>query len=127
MLLRVFTFLFEFVMGRQEPVFRDQIYEPVGAVLIISTILLTLFFYYLVNGLRARFGKTSHWGTVMACDAVFNVIAVLWISFRSVTTQPAAIPVVFLSLLDGFYAAMAFIIASLVFKWGSPNARRTPF
>ena len=75
-----FTTIYELLHGKQEPVFREQIYAPVGVILVISTLLLCALYYYFLNGLRARFNKRTHWSIALVCNVLLNATAVVWVS-----------------------------------------------
>jgi hypothetical protein len=121
-----FTALYELLHGNQDPVFREQIYVPVGIILVISTLLICVLYYYFLNGLRAKFNKKGHWIVALVCNAVLNIVSVLWVSTWQTDTQNIGTAILILCLINALYAAIAFTIASLIFKWGSPHASYTP-
>jgi hypothetical protein len=128
MLPKILVFCYELLHGTQDPVFRDQIYEPAGIALLISTVLLVFCYYYGINGLRARFSRTwPHWSGFLILNAIVNVGSILWIASRAEGIKVFGMPTLLLCFINAVYAALGFFIASAVFKWGSPNARRTPF
>jgi hypothetical protein len=126
MFLNAFTIIYELLHGKQEPIFREQIYAPVGVILVISTLAICALYYYFVNGLRARFNKRWHWALTLVCNVLLNAAAVVWVSMGQAETGDIETAILVLCLINGLYAAIAFILASFIFKWVSPHANCTP-
>jgi peptidoglycan biosynthesis protein MviN/MurJ (putative lipid II flippase) len=123
---RAITTAYEFLHGKQDAVFRDEIYVPVGTILVISTIVLCVLYYYFLNGLRARFNRTRHWALTLLLNVVLNTVAVAWISYGLSDDANFETAVLILCLVDALYAALAFTVASFALKWLSPHASCTP-
>jgi hypothetical protein len=123
---KAFTMAYELLHGKQDAIFRDEIYVPVGTILVISTLVLCALYYYFLNGLRARFNRTGHWATTLLLNVLLNIVAVVWVSYGLSDDANFGTAVLILCLIDGLYAAIAFTLASLAFKWLSPHARYTP-
>ena len=117
---------YEALHGKQEAIFRDEIYVPVGTILVISTLVLCALYYYFLNGLRARFNTRGHWAATLLLNVLLNFAAVLWISSGLSDDANFGTAVLVLCLINALYAALAFTAASFAFKWLSPHARYTP-
>lgn len=128
MIPQILLSCYELLHGQQDPVFRDKIYEPVGIVLLVSTVVLSFFYYYGLNGVSAKYGRTwPHWGGVLIANAVLNLASVFLICYRAEMPDGLGTATLLLGVINAVYAAVGFFLASLVLKWGSPNARCTPF
>ena len=120
-----FTKMYELFLGQQDPVFREQIYATVGIILVISTLLMCVLYYYFLNGLRARFNRRGHWIVALVCNVLLNIASVVWVSIWQTDAGDIGTAILLLCLINALYAAIAFIVASLLFKWGSPHASYT--
>jgi hypothetical protein len=123
-----FISMFELLHGGQSnPAFRDSVYSGVGSWLLGITLLTVVFYYYVLNGIWARYARLKYWIVTMLASVFLNVVAVLVVE-RNVQDLPIFGPAsTSLMVIDALYAAIAFLVASLLLKWFSPNARRTPF
>lgn len=127
MLPNILIFFYELFHGSQDPVFRDEIYEPTGTVLMVSTLILLGIYYYGFNGIRAKFNKTwPHWGSFLIINMALNMLSVLFIAHRTNGVDLWGAPTLLLCLINAGYAAVCFCLASLIFKLGSPHASHTP-
>jgi hypothetical protein len=121
-----FTTIYELLHGKQQPIFREQIYATIGIILVISTLVICGLYYYLLNGLRARFNKRAHWSAALMLNVLLNIASVVWVSTAQTDTGDIGTAILILCFINAFYAAIAFLVASLLFKWGSPHASCTP-
>jgi hypothetical protein len=129
MLETFFVTLFELLHGNQNnPAFRESVYFPAGVWLLLLTSVTVIFYYYVLNVVWARYSKTwPHWTIVAISSVLLNCVAVLLVE-RAVPDLALLSPgSVSLLLVDALYAFVAFFLLSMIAKWPSPNARRTPF
>jgi hypothetical protein len=128
MLPTFLVWLYEVLHGQQEnPVYRDEIYKSVGIGLIVTTLALTVVYYYILNGLWARFGRTwPNWIAFLILNVLINAALVLWITSNN-DVEVFTMTTLLLCLINALYAGFGFFLSSILFKWGSPHARRTPF
>jgi FtsH-binding integral membrane protein len=119
---------FETIHGNQDPIFRERVYIPLGAAILLITLLTAITFYYGLNLRRARFNRLwPHWGATLAVNAVCCFLAtwIIAVSQGVLSSAPLAATIL-LSLIAAFYAAIGFYLASFVMKPLSPNASNTP-
>jgi hypothetical protein len=129
----VFRFLYELLIGKPEPpmetpLYRSEIFPDVGGVsLLLITVLMVLFYYYGLNHVMrtARFSHWYHWLGVLILNAVVAFsFAIYYCRANEVTPDSY---VYWFAFANAFYSALFFFLFSLLFKWRSYNAARTPF
>ncbi|AHM63098.1 hypothetical protein D770_24265 [Flammeovirgaceae bacterium 311] len=129
----VFRFLYELIIGRPEPpmetpLYRSEIFPDVGGItLLLITALMVLFYYYVLNHLiqTARFSHWYHWlGVLLINAAIAFGYAIYYCRLNEVTPDSY---VYWFAFANAFYSAVFFLVFSLLFKWRSNNAARTPF
>jgi hypothetical protein len=123
------SFLYALLHGQQDPIFEDKIYQPVGMMLLLSTLFIVVIYYFGFNGLRAKFSKKGYWYVFLISDMILNFLAVIFIvrALGGDHAGPFSFATLLLCLINAFYAGIVFFVFSSVLKMGSPHARRTPF
>lgn len=128
MIQDVFSTLYGFLHGAQGPIFTEQIYPQVGAALLVITVVAAALYYYWLGWTTATLNMLRHWFIALAINSAFCMLTVLGVSRLVLGGWDVDAPIVFtLSLIQALYAALLFTVTSVVIKWGSPHARRTPF
>jgi hypothetical protein len=119
---------FEAMHGNQDPIFREQVYIPLGSAIILITLLTAVTFYYGMNLRRAWFNRPwPHWGATLAVNAVCCFVATWSIAvYQGALSSAPLAATILLSLIAALYAAIGFYLASLIMKPLSPNASSTP-
>jgi len=123
------SFLYALLHGQQDPIFEDKIYQPVGIMLLLSTLFIVGIYYFGFNGLRAKFSTRRSWYAFLTFDVVLNFLAVIFIvrALGGGHADPFSFATLLLCLINALYTAIVFFVFSIILKMGSPNARRTPF
>lgn len=123
-----FASTYELVHGLQDtPLYADAIYPQMGAMLLISALAAAGIYYYVIGWRSARFVMLRHWTVALILNSIASM-AIAWVvgwSLFGAWAIPG--PMLRLVFIQGLYAAAAFALMSVLVKWGSRNARRTPF
>jgi hypothetical protein len=128
MLQGLLSSVYGLLHGAQGPLFTEQIYPQIGAALLGLTLLSGLLYYYVFGWTTATLNMTRHWVIALVINAVLCMVTVVGISRFELGGFDVDAPIVMsLVLIQGLYAALLFVIMSALIKWGSPNARCTPF
>jgi hypothetical protein len=124
----MFTNLYEFLHGPQaDGLYALQIYNYCGVVLLLLTASSTALYYYVVGSMSSEFNMIRHWAIALLLNAAACMFGVILICRGVLETWTVDTPIVTLTLIQGLYAALLFGLSSALFKWWSPNARRTPW
>jgi hypothetical protein len=110
-------------------IYEDKIYGSVATWMVVSALLAFLFFYYVLGWFRARFSTTGHWLLALAILIILNILLAVCVVGAS-DAQEAHVfstDMLQLCLMNALFAATFFFLLTLVFKWWSPNAKKTPF
>jgi hypothetical protein len=120
--------LYERFHDPQSPIYEDRIYVPLGISLILATLAIAIVFYFFLNGFRARFNKWSHWLFCLILNCIIGFLAPILIVASLGGDQASAFSsdTLVLCLINSSYSFLFFIVVSMVLKWGSPHASRTP-
>src|ERR1700683_5462116 len=112
----------------QSPICEDSIYVPVGISLIIATLAIAIIYYIFLNGFRARFNKWHHWLFCLILNFIIGFLAPIIVVANLGGDQASAFSsdTLLLCLINSIYSLVFFILVSMLLKWGSPHARRTP-
>jgi hypothetical protein len=119
----VLASLYELLHGTQsDPVYRDRIYLQAFTALIALTLAAAGVFYFVIGWVTARFILLRHWTLCLIASSLLNAAAASAVAYQH--NGGWNLP---LAAAQAFYAAAAFTAVSAIFKFGSPNARRTPW
>jgi len=127
MLLSIFSILYELVSGENPdyPEYREQIFNSVGTLTFFMSALVALLFYVVLGRWRMIWFNNVHWATtIFLCAA-----AGFGISFLLARDELGLIDsyLIRFALFNGLYAALFFVLFSLLFKNFSIFSKRTPF
>ena len=124
----MFTTLYELILGQNnDPIYRDEIFTPVGTITFFVALLLAAVFYAGLGRWKAVFHRGIHWFIALAIMLVFAYGYA--VGYALDRTGEAGTD----SYMNGFgavnalYAGLEFFIFSLLLKRFSIFARRTPF
>lgn len=105
-------------------------YLHIGLFLFVSTIIVCLFFYYLLAPVRKQ---TLWWFVCAGANAIVNILFALWYSMTPLINNEIPIDESwtyldcdFLGFANALWSFVFFVIASLILKWGS-IAKFVPF
>ena len=105
-------------------------YLHIGLFLLVSTIIVCLFFYYLLAPVRKQ---TLLWFVCAGANAVVNILFSLWYSMTPLINNEIPIDESWtyldcygLGVVNAFWSFVFFVVASLILKWGS-IAKYVPF
>jgi predicted neutral ceramidase superfamily lipid hydrolase len=120
--------LYQLLHGIQDSAaFEDKIYPQSMAALAFWGLVVAAAYYYLLGWFSAEFNMRRHWFLALILNCILSMLTVVAICRFDSGTWGMAPPSVTLVLIQGLYAAALFLILTLIMKWGSPNARRTPW
>jgi hypothetical protein len=121
--------MYELLHDPTSPLYEDRVYEPVGLILISTTVLCCAAFYYVLNGFRARFSGTPYWLVALLFNSMINAIAPAVVVHGLGDDQVSSFSADSLLLcgINAGYAIVLFIVVSMTIKWWSAQARKTPF
>lgn len=127
MLLTVFSGLYELISGSNSdvPDYNEEVYDTVGPITLVVVIAMILIFYLLLGRWKPIFHKLGHWVITLT----FTMVAAFTIAFicaKDVTGEIDAYMYRF-SLMNLIFAAVIFILLSLIVKKMSIFSKRTPF
>lgn len=127
MLLTIFSPIYEALCGTNSDYteYRDQIFGSVGTITLAVVILMLLLFYVVLGRWKMVWFNKVHWAITIVITAICGLL-IAYFSAKNV-----------LQLVDGYlwrfavinaiYAAIIFILFSLLFKNLSIFSKRTPF
>lgn len=109
--------------------FYSSIYMDAGLLLMFTTFLGCILYYYYFN---LRFGKYYTFGSwikyaLLICF-VLAMLTYLTAYYRlNDLNSPTGYHTLFISLINFLYGLILFFVFSCLMKWGSPMGKRTPF
>jgi divalent metal cation (Fe/Co/Zn/Cd) transporter len=105
------------------------LYNTVGLVTLISSFLLCVLFYYIINS--AAFNKISHWLLILMGGFAFNFMVGTFYPQRYLLNEANVEydlgTTAMYGLVMALYSALFFFIFSMGIKWWSRNCSTTPF
>ena len=110
-----------------------NIFSLVGIITLIITIVLCFAYYYLIN--HPRFNRWWSWLIVLITAAVINFGIAFGLTFSDNLNDNISSDIADISYFNclgfGFtnviVSSLYFVIISLIIKWGSRNAKYSPF
>lgn len=127
MLLSIFSFLYELVAGDnpEYPEYRERIFDSVGSLTFVLAAIVAFLFYMVLGRWKMIWYNNFHWGITIFLWA----IAGFCISFFMARDELGFTDgyVTRFSFFNALYAALFFILFSLLFKNFSVFSKRTPF
>lgn len=127
------------IIENSQASFSDQMYDnalypPIGLVMIISAVLFTIIYYFIIN--HARLSRWYWWGLGGLIVAVLNFFTSWGIAdgklYQIYVNAGMQYPFSFIdilpfSLIVAMWAFIVYLLASVIFKRFSINSRHTPW
>ena len=127
------------IIENSQASFSDQMYDnalypPIGLVMIISAVLFTIIYYFIIN--HARLSRWYWWGLGGLIVAVLNFLTSWGIAdgklYQIYVNAGMQCPFSFIdilpfSLIVAMWAFIVYLLASVIFKRFSINSRHTPW
>lgn len=127
------------IIENSQASFSDQMYDnalypPIGLVMIISAVLFTIIYYFIIN--HARLSRWYWWGLGGLIVAVLNFLTSWGIAdgklYQIYVNAGMQFPFSFIdilpfSLIVAMWAFIVYLLASVIFKRFSINSRHTPW
>jgi len=112
---------------------KANIFSLAGIIALIIAITLCVAYYYLIN--HPRFNRWWNWLTILITVAILNFGIGFGLALSDVLKDNISSDIAAISWIDclgfGFanliIASLFFIICSFIIKWGSRNAKYSPF
>jgi hypothetical protein len=112
---------------------RNDLYMPVGFVMVISSLVGMLIYYYVLN--HPRYDKWYHWFGCVVVVGIINAVSAYWVVLskleivfaREDEEVPFSTEFFSYSIVDFLWTLIFCFVFSLLVKWGSSNCRKTPF
>lgn len=109
--------------------FQSNVYSLIGLEMVVISLVFALIYYYYFNYRFGRYYSGKSWGFTLALNSVvvaiatyFTTSAILDDPLCGVTSQTT-----WITIINFLYAGLMFFIFSIIMKWKSPMAKRTPF
>jgi hypothetical protein len=112
----------------------NNLYMHVGIVLVISSLVGMLIYYYVINS--TRWDQWYHWLVSVVIVGIINAVYAYWAilsKLEIVYAEAGADKVPFtteffnFSVVDFLWSLVLCFVFSLLLKWKSTNCRKTPF
>ncbi|OWK69893.1 hypothetical protein [Pedobacter sp. AJM] len=127
MILTIFSGLYELIAGANPavPEYDDEVYQTVGQITLIVVSAVVLIFYLCLGRWKPIFHKFGHWifTLILTMCAAF---AIAFISAKDIIGEIDSYMYRF-CLMNAVFAAIVFIMLSIVLKPMSVFSKRTPF
>lgn len=124
-----------YIDGFSQDMYDSGVYSIIGWFWIISSILLTLFYYYILSNYGSWF-RLGHWFLWVLFACVINFTAAYYISIGEMADyyqhtddgSPYGFSEHFrFSMVNAFWTFLLCVVLSIIFKIKSIKASRTPF
>ena len=123
----MFKFLYELIAGKNaDPIYATDVFPAVGLFTLLFSLIFGLVFYLALGRWKPVWDKLIHW--------VISLVILVGIAFffalsqaKGATGEDADAYMYKFSLVNSLYAAIYFIIFSILLKKASIFAKRTPF
>lgn len=126
-----FSRIIELVFNQEsfsDALYDYNLYNDLGWYLIITGLLLTVLFYYVLNS--ARFCKRIHWLIVYLIFVVSTFGYIFLYVFPVLKEADYSFPITYyfsLSIITSCLAFIVLLLLSAVLHWWSTNCKYTPF
>ncbi|MDR1898087.1 MAG: hypothetical protein LBR10_15000 [Prevotellaceae bacterium] len=122
-----------FMEGFSEDLYDNSLYLPVGLVMLISSFIGMLIYYYAIP--NPKYDRWYHWFGLIALIAVINAVYAYWtvgseldiIYAQADSVVPYSIEFFNFATVDFLWTLIACFAVSMIIKWKSKNFRKTPF
>jgi hypothetical protein len=109
--------------------FQSSIYSWIGLELVAISFVFMLLYYYYFNYRFGRYYAMKSWIVTLSFNSITVALAT-YLTANSVLDNPicsVSTQLLWITLINALYAAVVFTLLSVLFKWWSPMAKRTPF
>lgn len=109
--------------------FQADIYPIIGLELLVITVLFCALYYWYLNGRFGRYYSKRAWIITLFVNSLTTAV-VTFLSAKSILDNPScsvSTQLIWITLINGLYAAALFFLLSLGAKRFSPMGKRTPF
>lgn len=123
----VFSFLYELFLGENNefPEYREEIFDSIGFFTFLFCGALALVFYLVMGRWRMVWYNTTHWTLTLLVCVLFGFVLAYFFTRNEIGLVDGYL--VRFSLFNSLYAALFFILFSLLLKGFSIYSKRTPF
>ena len=127
MLLTIFSPVYEALCGENSAYteYRDQIFGSVGTLTLALIIIMLVLFYIVLGRWKMIWFNRVHWGVTIFITAICGFF-IAYFSAKNVLQLVDGYVWRF-AIINAFYAALVFMLLSLLFKTLSVFSKRTPF
>lgn len=129
MLLSIFSSLYELIISENAdyPEYRDGIFDSVGLITLIFSVVTALIFYLLLGRWKPIFYKLKHWLLIIVILAIGTAYFALSQARGDTGIEGIDAYMIRFAIINALYATMYFIALSLLLKKASIFAKNTPF
>ncbi len=120
-------FLYQLLHGIQDDPLWDDVYVTSGWTLIVITIIILIFYYHILNRFFIKWHCLRHWFLFMLINSILITIITNLIAYNILEPIEYSTEFLTFAVVNFFYAAIFYALFSLVFCFGSPNAKYTPY
>jgi hypothetical protein len=126
-----FTPIFEFFHYSSpfsDDLYSQGLYSILGLAQVLGTLFWVLTFYYWIN--RPKFAYWYHWLIILLVNSLILMIASMTITqarFSALNLKYNTGDYFIFGLKSALMAASFFFVFSMAFRWGSTNAKTTPY
>lgn len=113
--------------------FRDRVYQDMysyaGIYLLLISVISCIIYYYYLNSRFGNYYSNKSWCWWMFINS-FLIALTTFITGKVIFGSficPTTTHVIWLSIINFVYGLLLFFIISILVKWKSPMAKRTPF
>lgn len=122
----MFKFLYELFGKNADPIYGTEVYPAVGLFTLVFSFVFVIVFYLALGRWKPIWDKLGHWIVTLIILVLFAVYLALTQSKRATGEDYDSFMYSF-ALVNALYAAIYFIVFSLLLKKASIFAKRTPF
>ncbi|MGQ9846717.1 MAG: hypothetical protein ACUVQP_04340 [Bacteroidales bacterium] len=118
---------YQLMHGLQDDPLWDEVYITSGLLLIIITFLILLFYYHILNRYFINWFKLKHWIFFMFINSMIIAIVNNFIAIKILEPNEYSSDFLSFAFINFLYAAIFYSLFSILFSWGSPFAKFTPY
>ena len=122
-----FTWLYEILHPIQPDPTWSSIYELSGWCLVSITLLVSAYYYHVLNRYFINWFKLRHWILFLLINSIlssFVVTIIAWDMLQAISFMPEILSFFFINFL---YSAIFYSLISYIMRLGSPHAKYTPY
>lgn len=109
--------------------FQNNVYPDIGLYLAGITLISVFFYYFYLNVKFGRYYSIRFWFLTLLLNSIV-IFFITYLRTKSILDSPVCNinkHILYVSLINAFFAAILFFIISLIVKWKSPMGKKTPF